>query len=551
MPVKQRKQKQSEQTKSETDDFSSSEEETSKKNYAEVEEFLQTHHNHYHIIRYLDDNDLKLCDTLVDERKDKVAVEKTVLGLLLENTTNVHSLLEKLFDRRLRHRPGEGCSHTNKNINPDHPDHRARIDISDIVHCDEEGDKRTILKELRHGLHTNLSQKIQAYMSQFGLKDVAPRRENPDNLSGLDVLHPLLSHPVVASYLLFNWFHIRRFFVTFTLIYITFLLSFTYHIIHLYHLHDLVFCSSEISIFPDGIIIILGACLILVEVMQMKIFGLNHYLLEPENFVEWITILSAFYSIATKDRASDLQNVTNRAVSSFGIFFGWLQLILVLGRFDFGAGKVSIILYNSLIRIGMYAVSWLLMVVGFSMAFLTVNASHYQGERMANNYTFVQMEWKNLMHSITMSLGEWEFNDFYDKSFNESDGGVIATLLFFVLLLFGSITMVNIFIGVIIGDEETMKASVLRSRLLYMVDQIIVAENLFPKALFDFGSSNYILVCLHTFCGCDPNFGDNKISWSGEENQRKAFQIPGDYASIENSLREKLRVDIVEGIRLE
>ena len=64
-----------------------------------------------------------------------------------------------------------------------------------------------------------------------------------------------------------------------------------------------------------------------------------------------------------------------------------------------------------------------------------------------------------------MSLGEYEYSDSIANNFKNDPTGIskgFAALLFLGLILFGSITMINLLVAVVISDVSALKKDVFR-----------------------------------------------------------------------------------------
>ena len=141
-----------------------------------------------------------------------------------------------------------------------------------------------------------------------------------------------------------------------------------------------------------------------------------------------------------------------RGIAALGICAAWLELIFLVGRYPFRGGDFSIMFYNIIKTLVRYVIAMFLMIIGFAFAFMVVNYGHDQ-ESFENPI-------KSSIMTLTMALGEFNFDDFYNTFKEDSTSRGFAMLLLVLLILFGTITMVNLFIAVIISNISQLRGDV-------------------------------------------------------------------------------------------
>ena len=64
---------------------------------------------------------------------------------------------------------------------------------------------------------------------------------------------------------------------------------------------------------------------------------------------------------------------------------------------------------------------------------------------------------KSLLQIIVMILGEFEFNDLYQESYNEDMLTLVFTMILLIgLIIFGSLIMANLIVAIIVSDVNTL-----------------------------------------------------------------------------------------------
>ena len=64
---------------------------------------------------------------------------------------------------------------------------------------------------------------------------------------------------------------------------------------------------------------------------------------------------------------------------------------------------------------------------------------------------------KSLLQIIVMILGEFEFTDLYQESYNEDMLTLVFTMILLIgLIIFGSLIMANLIVAIIVSDVNTL-----------------------------------------------------------------------------------------------
>ena len=133
------------------------------------------------------------------------------------------------------------------------------------------------------------------------------------------------------------------------------------------------------------------------------------------------------------------------------------------------------------------------MIVGFAFAFMVINFGH--------DWESFENPIKCSIKTLTMALGEYNFDDFYNNFQEDSVSRVFALILLLMLILFGTVTMVNLFIAVIISDINKLERDVYIHNLLNMAQSSILVEELVPTCfLTSLKVPQKILICMHSLC---------------------------------------------------
>ena len=240
--------------------------------------------------------------------------------------------------------------------------------------------------------------------------------------------------------------------------------------------------------------IILLVILAMLEVYQAFVLRLQY--LELENLIEWVVIVSASVTICMKPTMVDItaeNSAMVRGVAAIGICAAWLELIFIAGRYPFRGGDFSIMFYNIIKKTFRYVVAMGLMVCGFAFAFMVIHFG-LEGDIFQNPL-------KSVMTTLTMVLGEFNFGDMYAAFGSDTVSRGFAMVLLLLMIIIGTITMVNLFIVVVISDLTKLQEEVFHQNLVNMAMSTILVEAMLPRRLLaSCQLAETVLLCGHTLC---------------------------------------------------
>ncbi|XP_070501676.1 transient receptor potential cation channel subfamily A member 1 [Chironomus tepperi] len=201
------------------------------------------------------------------------------------------------------------------------------------------------------------------------------------------------------------------------------------------------------------------------EVIQLSQKG-YHYLFEPVNFVSWLLYINTLIMISpifTNGYVCDFLY----SAASFTIFLSWFNLLLHLQRFDqIGIYVVMFLeILQTLIKVLMV---FSILIIAFGLAFfiLLSNVENPQ----ANHLSFQTIP-MSLMRSFSMMLGEMDFVGTFIQPFHMKHlpypYASFAILFLFMILM--PILLMNLLIGLAVGDIESVKRNAQLKRLAMQV----------------------------------------------------------------------------------
>ncbi|XP_049819373.1 transient receptor potential cation channel subfamily A member 1 [Aethina tumida] len=319
------------------------------------------------------------------------------------------------------------------------------------------------------------------------------------------VLHgrvELLAHPLSQKYLQMKWnsygkyFHLAN--VLFYSIYLAFITCFssqlmwheeTLNVTNLNHA-DYLRLSKEniykVKITPImymsamAIITYIGLNTIreLIQLYQQKYM----YFMDPINLVTWILYSSAIVMVVPifGDQMYDIQF----SCASLTVFLSWFNLLLLLQRFDQVGIYVVMFLeiLQTLIKVLMV---FSILIIAFGLAFYILLS---RGDHLS--FKSIPM---SLIRTFSMMLGEIDFlgtyvRPFYLHSDEERSFLPFPLPAFFILGLFMvlmPILLMNLLIGLAVGDIESVRRNAQLKRLAMQVVLHTELERKIPQMLLE------------------------------------------------------------------
>eukprot|EP00092_Neocalanus_flemingeri_P052399 GFUD01061240.1.p1 GENE.GFUD01061240.1~~GFUD01061240.1.p1 ORF type:complete len:560 (+),score=130.07 GFUD01061240.1:174-1853(+) len=461
--------------------------------------------DHSEIHNLLKDRNINL-RTAIEEDIDGVKKKRTIARKLLEDAVNGNKIVKRELDIHVK-----ATDDKEDSIN-----YALEIDFEGIL--SEESPKQT--------------------MVLYDLLDLRVEKRSEHN----EAFTSLIKHPVIASFIALKWKKTKWYFYTTSLIFMSFLLFYSVFIIYLFNRPE-VYCSklekllSEknskgiefpedisgtkqernecerhqariskkfLADFDDNFIVcevlfltffIFLSAMEIYQAIKLK----RQYFKELENYIEWVVLISALITMMFKEiiLQSNWEAAVIRGIAAVGICAAWLELIFIIGRYPFRGGDFSIMFYNIIKKLVRYVISMFLMIIGFAFAFMVVNYGHNQDS--------FENPIKSSMMTLTMALGEFNFEDMYNTFKEDSTSRGFAMVLLVLLILFGTITMVNLFIAVIISDISQLREDVYTQNLINMAQCSILVEELLPSCILKkMRVEDKMVVCLHSLCpkGC-------------------------------------------------
>ncbi|KAL0280245.1 UNVERIFIED_CONTAM: hypothetical protein PYX00_001595 [Menopon gallinae] len=314
----------------------------------------------------------------------------------------------------------------------------------------------------------------------------------------------LLAHPLSQKYLQMKWnsygkyFHVTN--LLFYTIFLAFVTAFTAHLMHLEEGHP-YFNETTTALSPptkqpnSSTMIFTTAVAIAVYILVQSVRELIqmyqqrwNYWMDPGNFISWMLYIAAIIMIIPVflESYSDLQF----SCAAITVFLSWFNLLLYLQRFD-QVGIYVVMFLEILQTLIKVLLVFSILIIAFGLAFyiLLSGGAHL-------SFSTVPM---SLMRTFAMMLGEIDFlgtyvNPFFrHESISDMPERELKSLpyplpAFFILGLFMvlmPILLMNLLIGLAVGDIESVRRNAQLKRLAMQVVLHTELERKLPRCLLE------------------------------------------------------------------
>lgn len=287
-------------------------------------------------------------------------------------------------------------------------------------------------------------------------------------LNFIEVGHKeILKHPLCETFLFLKWRRIRKFFLFSLFYHALFVALFTGYIVGVF------LNTNTVPMYAR----IMGYTLIWLNflVLAKEIFQIAHnytaYVKQWENWLQLLLVASVFLCVLPQHEVKPWQH----NVAAIGIFFTWLELMMIVGRFPtFG---VYIQMFTTV------ALNFLKFLIAYSCLLVAFGISF--GVIFTNYPAFSNIIWA-LVKVVIMMSGELEFEDiFYAEELKHRTlYPITAHVMFFLFVLLVTLILNNLMVGLAVSDIQGLQQSAGLDRLVRQTQLVAHLESmLFSRLL--------------------------------------------------------------------
>ncbi|KAH8301176.1 hypothetical protein KR018_006468 [Drosophila ironensis] len=237
----------------------------------------------------------------------------------------------------------------------------------------------------------------------------------------------------------------------------------------------ILFCAVVIVVY-----ILLNSMRELLQIYQQKL----HYILETVNLISWVLYISALVMVTPAFRADGAINTIHYSAASIAVFLSWFRLLLFLQRFDQVGIYVVMFLeiLQTLIKVLMV---FSILIIAFGLAFYILLSKIIDPQPNHLSFSNIPM---SLLRTFSMMLGELDFVGTYVNTYYRDQLKVpmtsflilselppvlgfplVMVLLSGVFMILMPILLMNLLIGLAVGDIESVRRNAQLKRLAMQV----------------------------------------------------------------------------------
>ncbi|XP_017840949.2 LOW QUALITY PROTEIN: transient receptor potential cation channel subfamily A member 1 [Drosophila busckii] len=220
----------------------------------------------------------------------------------------------------------------------------------------------------------------------------------------------------------------------------------------------ILFCAVVIVVY-----ILLNSMRELIQIYQQRL----HYLVETVNLISWVLYMSALIMIAPAFQADGQINTIHYSAASIAVFLSWFRLLLFLQRFD-QVGIYVVMFLEILQTLIKVLLVFSILIIAFGLAFYILLSKIIDAQ--PNHWSFSNIP-MSLLRTFSMMLGELDFVGTYVNTYYRHQLKVPMTsfLILSVFMILMPILLMNLLIGLAVGDIESVRRNAQLKRLAMQV----------------------------------------------------------------------------------
>lgn len=282
----------------------------------------------------------------------------------------------------------------------------------------------------------------------------------------------ILRHPLVRTFLHLKWRQIRKYFVLSLIIHAIYVFLCSTYILN-------VFLNDDFHLGQK--FLVLNVCLLAATCGNLgkEVFQIAHnrsgYVLQWENWLQWFIIITVLVALVPPDWIPAHRSLQHH-ISVFSIFFNWIELMVLMGRFPMFGIYVQMFTTGA-VNFGKFLLAYCCLLAAFAFAF-----------RMTfPNYKAFCDIFGSVVKTVVMMTGELEFEDIF---FSEKERESVlypgtAHLFFLLFTLIVTTVLTNLLVGLSVSDIQGLQRSAGLDRLARQVELVAYMESMLFSQLWN------------------------------------------------------------------
>lgn len=318
----------------------------------------------------------------------------------------------------------------------------------------------------------------------------------------------ILEHPLCAAFLYIKWQKIRKFYIGRLVFGFLFTMFLTVYILTVLAVNceredeNLELCQDQsilgtmlrtnpvfTAIQRYSLLSIAGVEIIRKVIALTAYNSVKRYVSQVENLMEWIIIISVLI-IATIHHRNIL--VGHRHLGAFAVLLGWTNLMLMVGQLPVFGSYVA--MYTKVQgEFGKLLMAYSCMLIGFTISFCVIFPA----------FPTFSNPFMALITVLVMMIGELDLS----LLINDPNGKdpplmleVSAQIVYVLFLLFVTVILMNLLVGIAVHDIQGLKKTAGLSKLVRQTKLVSYIES----ALFNTHISPWLRTILHNSALVSP-----------------------------------------------
>ncbi|XP_028895343.2 transient receptor potential cation channel subfamily A member 1 isoform X9 [Zeugodacus cucurbitae] len=226
----------------------------------------------------------------------------------------------------------------------------------------------------------------------------------------------------------------------------------------LQHTTALIICAAAIVAYIAG-----NSLREFIQMYQQRL----HYIFEIDNLISWILYTSALIMVWPVFFAEGHISTVHYSAAAVAVFLSWFRLLLLLQRFD-QVGIYVVMFLEILQTLIKVLIVFSILIIAFGLAFYILLSKINDAQPNHLSFSNIPM---SLLRTFSMMLGELDFVGTYVNTYYRDQLKVPITsfLILCVFMILMPILLMNLLIGLAVGDIESVRRNAQLKRLAMQV----------------------------------------------------------------------------------
>lgn len=296
----------------------------------------------------------------------------------------------------------------------------------------------------------------------------------------------ILKHPLCEIFLFLKWRRIRKYFALSLIIHACYVVLCSMYILQIFldSCADISKCKIPIPFrYVSYILLICNF-----SILGKELFQIAHirrgYVYQWENWLQWLIILAVFVTLTPPYWLTPKFVNWQHHIAVFGIFFNWIELMVLIGRFPMFGLYVQMFTKGAA-NFGKFLLAYFCLLAAFSFSF----------RMLFPKYSSFNSTINSVVKIVAMMTGELEFEDIF---FNQDEPLVYpgtSHLFFLLFTLIVTVVLTNLLVGLSVSDIQGLQTSAGLDRLVRQVELVAYMESMLFSRLLNWIPKKILRVC--------------------------------------------------------